>query len=355
MKLKNIIIAICAVAVLVSCEKDNKENISTFPTGEAKISAKVNVKGSPSTALGDDTNELAGEANINSLSVLVFDEEDLYLGAGYETLATSYTVQLDDIIIPAGGVRVALVTNAAEDAFANAATYADFESILLTLGSQTQGNLAMSSQVITTGDPMAVNGQYYVGVAGEDNLGGVSQLWLTRVPARLQLGGVTTTFTGWMENRVVRIDEITYENMKTGARYFSEGDWGAVEASGEGLLTTSAYVPVDAFVSNAAPLTNLSHTVYTMENTDVDAPTMIAVRATLLADEDEAAVTRTFRGIINESGTNPVRVRRNYVYNVSFSFSNGSFGSTEPDPYGALDVQVEVVNWGEVNQVIEGN
>ncbi|MCD7849428.1 MAG: hypothetical protein LUH63_06600 [Parabacteroides sp.] len=106
-----------------------------------------------------------------------------------------------------------------------------------------------------------------------------------------------------------------------------------------------------------------------MENTDSANPTQIVINATLLASPGYQAETKAFAATINENGT-IVRgdahkyVKRNYIYRLNITFGVNSFtGITEdeptppgpgPDPgptTGNLDVQVEVIGWGPVNQI----
>ena len=77
--------------------------------------------------------------------------------------------------------------------------------------------------------------------------------------------------------------------------------------------------------------------------------------------------TKIFTAVINRNGLdrgyNHNYVKRNYVYRLNVTFGDTSFdGDHEKDPNipipprpttGDLDVQVEVVNWGQVNQDVE--
>ena len=79
------------------------------------------------------------------------------------------------------------------------------------------------------------------------------------------------------------------------------------------------------------------------------------------------AETKIFTAVINRNGLdrgyNHNYVKRNYVYRLNVTFGDTSFdGDHEKDPNipipprpttGDLDVQVEVVNWGQVSQDVE--
>ena len=108
-----------------------------------------------------------------------------------------------------------------------------------------------------------------------------------------------------------------------------------------------------------------------MENTDSANPTQIVINATLLASTGYQAETKEFAATINENGVvlkgeAHKYVKRNYIYRLNISFGPNSFeGIEEDEPVpptpptppvpttGELDVQVEVVGWGPVNQEVE--
>ena len=120
-------------------------------------------------------------------------------------------------------------------------------------------------------------------------------------------------------------------------------------------------------IANGSPINDTPYVHYVMENDGSEAPTEIQVRATLLETDTYEAETKIFTAVINRNGLdrgyNHNYVKRNYVYRLNVTFGDTSFdGDHEKDPNipipprpttGDLDVQVEVVNWGQVSQDVE--
>ncbi|MDL2278868.1 hypothetical protein LJC57_09785 [Parabacteroides sp. OttesenSCG-928-G07] len=346
MKLKNIIIALSAVVAFSACSKDDDGKKPSFPNGTAKLSASLVAKSDVA-----DANALPGESKINNLTVLAFDADGDFLGADTKgSLNAEGSVNIGDFWVPAGGTKIVFVANAPATVFnSSIQTYADFDVVLALLSNQEQANLTMSTQEIDF-EPLAADEEYYIGYSDQVNLGGISKLWLTRLPARLQVGTVSTNFTGYMAPKTVFISEVYFEDMKAKSRFFSKEDWGVVEVNNaDGLYkATSAVYRPDVTISNGnSPYADLSMIAYTMENTNLERPTRIKVKATLLPDD----ITKVFDGVINATGKNPVRIKRNYVYNINFSFSDGSFDTS--DPTGQLDLQVSVIPYGKVEDTPE--
>ena len=165
-----------------------------------------------------------------------------------------------------------------------------------------------------------------------------------------------------MRGRTVRINSIYLANEKIASRFASTAYWGAVMADGN-----LADGPAVTLGQNL-PITTVPFRQYAMENTDSDNPTQIVINATLLASTGYQAETKAFAATINENGTivrgDPHKyVKRNYIYRLNISFGPNSFtGITEDEPTpptpptpttGDLDVQVEVVGWGPVDQPVE--
>lgn len=113
----------------------------------------------------NDENELAGEAKVNNLSVLVFDESGAQL-IGYGWQATNSEGEASILNVPAMTMRaqIVIVSNTPENSLAGVTSYSDFESKLAQLADQSQSNLVMSSPVITTQAPL-VKGDNYLGYA----------------------------------------------------------------------------------------------------------------------------------------------------------------------------------------------
>ena len=84
MKLKNIFISVLAVLVCSACSED--DNSSKKDKADATLSVTVKTVGTAKTKAfhPNDENELDGEAKVNSLAVLIFDENGAeLLGYGY--------------------------------------------------------------------------------------------------------------------------------------------------------------------------------------------------------------------------------------------------------------------------------
>ena len=99
-----------------------------------------------------------------------------------------------------------------------------------------------------------------------------------------------------------------------------------------------------------------------MENTNEKRPTKVVVCATMEAKGQYLEQTKLLMAVINANGlTNGYDhnyVKRNYIYRVSLGFSGTSFKPITPplppEPEtGDLDVKVEVVGWGPVDQNVE--
>lgn len=88
MKLKNIFISVLAVLVCSACSED--DNSSKKDKADATLSVTVKTVGTAKTKAfhPNDENELDGEAKVNSLAVLIFDENGAEL-LGYGWLNTT--------------------------------------------------------------------------------------------------------------------------------------------------------------------------------------------------------------------------------------------------------------------------
>ena len=316
MKLSNIFLS--TLAVLLCCTACSKDEES-FKGKDADASLSIVVKAAGSAVTKgfhpNDENELAGEAKVNNLSVLVFDESGAQL-IGYGWQATNSEGEASILNVPAMTMRaqIVIVSNTPENSLAGVTSYSDFESKLAQLADQSQSNLVMSSPVITTQAPL-VKGDNYLGYAsmGSENINGIAEpVEITRLAARLDLVNVKTDFTKTLlRNRTVRVEEVTILNQSTASRFFSRDYWGVVMATGH------------------------------------------------LGNSDAAVINRN--GL--DRGYNHNYVKRNYVYRLNVTFGDTSFdGNHEKDPNipipprpttGDLDVQVEVVNWGQVSQDVE--
>lgn len=339
----------CLLACM-ACSKDDDHGVD--PSADAKLAITIKAAGAKTKAYNpDDLNELQGEANINNLAVIVFsaDGSTVY-GSKWEPVQTEYSATLTDVPAKAAKARILIVANVPEAVISGITSYDSFQSKLVDLASQSQTSLGMSSRVIDTNEPL-IAGDNYLGYTamGEQNVNGISSpLYLTRVPARVDLVTVDTKFAGTkLAGNSVRLEQVSVVNRKTRAFYFSEGEWGAVEA--DGALDSSPIVSLNTVINDVNPLTGTNYVTYVMENTDTAAPTSIRIKASLVNKSGAVAQTKTFTSPINLNGINlgygHNLIKRNYVYRVWVTFGENSF-----DPETTLIVRVEVVDWGPVSQ-----
>lgn len=374
-KMKYIFYAGLALLLCAGCSKDHDNSVRSLP--DAKITLQFKAKGVGNdlksakavTKAGTDANELAGEANINNISALVFNE------TGSELLATPYYAQVSsdndgivtvtDIPAKATVARIVIIGNAG-NALSGVTTYSELQSALCSLSEQSQSNLTMSSQEIITSQPLVAGDDNYLGYSsmGEANINGISSpLELTRLAARLDVVNIKTNFTRPVLNgRSVRIESITIANRKTASRYFSPEYWGAVMVPGN--LDNSGSTTLNLDVNNDTSLGTIAFSNYVMENDGSESPTELQITATLSANPPYLAETRTFGAVINENGSSRFGhdyIKRNYVYKIALNFGDDTFDGTneeeEVDPptpptpptppiiYGSVDIALSVAEW----------
>jgi len=348
MRLNKIYALFLASLVLASCSKDDD---TRWVDGKAHVSIAVTAASIQSRAETSDIQQLAGEANINSLTALVFNEAGARIGYKWEdTEGDQGESRILNVEAEPVKARIALVANVPENAFSGVTTYDDFQKALLTLSSQQQNNLAMSSMEISPSVSLT-EGDNYIGYGNTESLPGLGNVvLLTRVPARVDIGDIKTAFAGSpLEGRRVHIDAIYLTSVSASSHYYSPEDWGIVEDIASPRMTTSESSLVDP-VSDATPFTGRLASYYAFENSGTDAPTMLNVRATLMATDDSPAQTKLFTQLVNpngvQNGYTHNYVKRNYVYRLNITFSRNSFDND--DAY--LNVQVQIANWGVVRQ-----
>ncbi|WP_289005795.1 fimbrial protein [uncultured Parabacteroides sp.] len=350
--IKNILFCLgILLFICLSCSKDDNNN-NPESLADAKLAVEIKATGAKTKAYNpNDLNELEGEAYINNLAVLIFSEDgSTVLGRKWEAVKTEYTATITDVPAKAAKARILIVANVPENLINGVSSFDDFQNDLVDLASQSQTSLTMSSRVIVT-EKALINEDNYLGYEsmGTDNVNGISTpIYLTRIPARVDLVSLETNFANSpLEGRSVRIESVSLNNVKSRANYFSNAEWGAVEVDGN--LTSSSPATFNFVINDATPVTNTPYSSYVMENTDTENATQIVIRATLLATENASAQTKTFVSTINlngiENGYSHNLIKRNYVYRLWITFGKNSF---DPDTF--LDVAVEVVGWGPVNQ-----
>lgn len=339
----------CLLACL-ACSKDEDQNEGLQT--EAKLRVAIKATGAKTKAYNpNDLNELPGEANINNLAVVVFSEDGSeVLGSRWDAVHAEHSATLTDVPAKALKARIVIVANVPEEVINSVVSYDDFQSKLVDLSSQSQTNLTMSSRVIDTNEAL-IAGDNYLGYTsmGDKNINGISSpLYLTRVPARIDLYTVDTKFAGTkLEGYSVRIDEVSVVNRKTRSHYFSENEWGAVEVSDN--QENSPVISLNKIINDANPSEGISYVGYVMENSDTEAPTSIRLKASLINGDGGVVETKTFTSLINRNGLSlgydHNLIKRNYVYRLWVTFGENSF-----DPETLLLVNVQVVDWGPVDQ-----
>lgn len=366
--LKNILLSGLAILACASCSKDDDP---VLPDG-ARLSICVRASGTATKAYNpNDVNELEGEAYINNLAVAVFNETGTeLLGSKWEALSgAEHSAIIADVpTAKAVKARIVVLANVPRDLLSSVSTYADLQTQMLDLSSQSQTNLTMSSQVIVTKSALTGDDNY-LGYSdlGDGNIDGIFEpILLTRVAARIDMVNVSTRFASTpFAGRSVKIDAVGIYNMKTKSYYFSEEDWGATETSDAVQNSTDTSFE-DLLVSDGSAVSNTPYVHYVMENMKSDDHTRIAVRATLQGNASYQPHTKIFTAVINANGLRNGYdhdfVRRNYVYRLSIYFDGDSFENIPVDPEPGpdpgpepevdtnLNIAVQVVGWGPVVQ-----
>lgn len=346
MKLRNIILFMCVMVAFSACRKED------LPDGgkkDARVSVNVKVQ---ERTKAQDPHELPGEANINSLVIFVFAEDGSKTGVGnYPNINAEYEYPIEGVEAASGNSKIVAIANAPANFESTIQSYDQLDASLTQLSAQTQDNLVMSSEVITKNL-----------VTGDNPLGNIL---LTRVAARLQVAGIYVDFNGKMglAGRQVRVDEISFNNVRSESHYFSVEDWGVVEKQGDNLISTSVHTPENLVITDGVRPTypDFIYRQYVMENAgmrikdlELENPTQIKVKATLLGTDYFDPIEKEFTAVINKNGVwktgkeehdGHKYVYRNYVYNITLTFGENSFD----EDVAYLGIEVTVVDWGDVD------
>lgn len=105
-------------AALSSCSKDSDGDSPNNKTGDARLTISLQASGAGTKA---DNEELSGEANINNVSVLQFNESGSTLQIEpllYEVSGNG-SITLPDIPASSGMAKIVIVTNTVGNPFAN--------------------------------------------------------------------------------------------------------------------------------------------------------------------------------------------------------------------------------------------
>ncbi|MBC8620156.1 FimB/Mfa2 family fimbrial subunit [Parabacteroides faecis] len=372
MTLHKIYLFLSVTALLAACSKDDKP--VPAPSGQASLSVGVQLRSqSESKAAADDPNALPGESDIHDLTAYVFNSDGSAL-IGYKRVANPDPSMLTVTDIETSPERVMLVVlaNLPESMDATVGSYAALQSRLASLASQTQSSLTFSTPVIRSTQALEKGDDNLIGFTAGTNVDDLSTpLLLTRIAARIEMNTIETRFAGTpLEGKTVRIDHISLANVKSNSHYFSEADWGAVEAAsaqaglvyGAGASEAASVFAPDSYpvdflgadfnliVSDNSPVLSPVLETYAFENNSSDTPPMLlVVKATLV----ETGQTRMFTSPVNRNGLlngyDHNYVKRNYIYRLHVTFTGTSFDSDD----ASLDVRVEVAGWGYVHQTEE--
>lgn len=374
MKLKNLFIALLVVCAMVSCAKDAEKGPGKPTDKLAKLSVK-SVATKADTGTTADKNELPGEAKINNLTAFIFNEGGTELfGMQRQTAREGEDLIAVEEVATSSfeNISFVLVANTPEGVLNDVNTLTELQAKLAELSSQVQGNLTMSSPVITTEDPLLL-GENYIGYGDTyTNLDNLDEpVVLTRITSRISLVGTKTKFAGTeLEGRTVTVDSIYLTNVKPSSKYISVQDWGSVEAGDAFVYDAKAsgttgiaagstavdylHAAVDTEVSDHSPADAMLGSLYAFENTSSSVSTRLVVRVTLLADDAHVAETRYFSIPVKhnaDDGSVTEKIKRNYVYKIYATITDKSFSN---DPANAtLDVKITVAQWGVVNQESE--
>lgn len=362
-----------AFLLLSSFGCSNNDNLPENPSQFPDAAVSLQVKASALKA-DNDMNVLTGEKSINNLTAIVFDATGKYLLGNPFRLenvgARDGSAKIIDIPAKATKAQIVIIANSPASILTGWTNYQTFSEKLAQLSDQSQDNLTMSTKLIVTKSELSA-GDNFIGYENATNIDGLNDpIELTRLAARVEVVGVKTNFAN-SENvgRTVRIDSIYIENVKTASAYFSPEYWGAVFASGN--LENSTNDALGQTLTDDTPVSSVIWRKYVMENTEAANATKVVVRATILSSRKFEPQTKIFSAVINtnglEKGYDHNYIKRNYIYRLSLTFGPNSFDSIvppspppppdptpEPEPTtGDLDVQVEVVGWGPVDQHIE--
>ena len=359
-KLKNIIMAAAALLLFAGCSKDSDFNPSPDQElQQARLS--VAVKASGFSASGLDPNALEGELNLNNLTAAIFSEDGSELLSSLVSGAvnsTDGTALLSGIPVKTARGQLVIIANAPADLLNQVTSLDDLQNKLARLDTQNQQNLTMSTSLIRTTTDFT-EGDNYIGVAGQTNVNGINApVELTRIAARIEVNSLATVFDGTgVSGRVLRINSIFVQQVRTASYFFSPDYWGQVMYADNSCVApgTSNILHQD-IISDSAPINETVYRRYVMENFDPYLPTRIVVVCTLLGNEVYQARSYNFMATINlngiKNGYDHNYVKRNYIYRLGITFNGNSFNSG-PEILGDLDVQVEVVSWSPVEQNIE--
>ena len=357
-----------AAAVLCACS-DSSDGPGAAPLLDTKLAVCVQAH-SLTTKAADDPNARAGETNINTLTVLVFDESGSeLLGSKTDSVgSTDGQGMITDVPAKTTRVQIAVVANAPAGTFSGVTGMEAFRAVLASLETQRQDNLTMSAPVIVTRSALEADDNY-IGFSGITNIDGLNMpLSLTRIAARVDIARIGTRFQGSrLEGRQVQVEGIYLAYAKSTSYYTSDADWGAVEAAGKwvygagaagaGAGVTAGAAAVDYLqategwtVSDGRPVKDIV-AIYTLENKDGVSPTQVVVKATLLPSGTMAGETRYFTAVINPDGEwldlDHDYIRRNYIYRLDMTFTESSFSGDDVADADLL-VEVKVDPWNTV-------
>lgn len=371
MILHKLILFVSVSTLLASCAKD--DGPVTPSLEQAHLSVGLQLRSQAGSKAGGDPNALPGESDIHNLAAYVFNSDgSALIGYGRNDDPDPERLAVTDIETSAQRILLVVLANVPADLDGTVGSYSALQSRLAGLATQSQRSLTFSTPAIRPEQPLEKGEDNLIGYTAGTNVDNLSTpLPLTRIAARVEMRQIETAFAGTpLEGKTVRIDHITLANVKSNSRYFSEADWGDVEAGaseaapvyGAGASEAAASFaegshPVDYLgadfdrtVGDNAPWLAPAYSSYIFENSSSDIlPTLLVVKATLV----ETNQTRFFTSPVNRNGVKNGYdhnfVKRNYIYRLYVTFTGTSFDNDD----ASLDVRVEVAGWGAVHQTEE--
>ncbi|WP_394287244.1 fimbrial protein [Bacteroides pyogenes] len=385
MKLEKLFLLGAIALGLAACS--NEDTPVVQQAKNATMSLKI-VQGG-TRAIGSPDAVTAGESKIKRLDVFVFNGDDV---DGHKQATGEDVTEVKDIAVTIGSRTMVVVANATAD-MGTITSKADLLSKVATdLAAQTLENGLLMTSEETPPFAIKAGKNYYGYAAGQTPAGNEisvdAPVKLTRVPARVALVNVETTFEGSYEGFTFEPEEIFLFNAKKQSKYFgnpgalvkgSELLSGVDLTSFEGTLKPDTWVAEwtadylkDAFTSLDI-LSEKQVYYYVFENDASVQPTVLSIKGKIKKDEDTYATADDFPGAIDSEGytyysivvnadipgytydgetPKDSKILRNTQYNISVTIKHlGKDDPTDPPVAAAtLDVKVKVAEWEVVKQ-----
>ena len=346
--------AFTMLVTAVSCQKEQIEN-KTPVEEKAKESAllSINICTPVTKASGSEHGNSANDANINTLEILIFNNEqgaENGLLEVYKNLSGSQLADLSNIEITAttGAKKIFIIGNShIESRLKSIAKFSDFEAIESSLLNEDTKDFCMTYNSETTLSPVTE-------ITAE----------LTRLVARVKLGSLKTNFAETsfegMSLEDVKIyllnahsNKLLYNGEAAGSttifNYKRAATSDYESAKMEGILYESINTPL-------APGGDItSHFFYCYENllaseTDTDRFTRLVIEGKLNGTTYYYPININREGFGYVPTTSHKGVKRNASYSINCVISG--IGSNDPDVIiesSAISVDITVTDWEDVD------